>query len=201
MDRIKLIFVIVLLQLVIPKSSIEKSNSYIDIVPFIHLEETKAKCLFTKQLNDLKYVLETIGFLESSNRYHIYSGQYWGKYQLGELARIDLGVSNIDLREFLYNESLQDELMVDYLKINERYLKPYIKQYTGKTIAGIKITKAGILAGAHLVGHAEVKRFLETNGDEVPFDGNQTPVTKYMKKFQNTKLDLNFDTQLLIAQL
>jgi hypothetical protein len=40
-----------------------------------------------------------------------------------------------------------------------------------------------MLAGAHLVGHAAVKRFLDSGGAIVERDGNGVPVTDYMRKF------------------
>ena len=45
------------------------------------------------------------------------------------------------------------------------------------------ITLSGLLAGSHLVGAGAVKEFLDSSGKIVPKDGNDVPVTEYMKKF------------------
>lgn len=50
------------------------------------------------------------------------------------------------------------------LSKNKWELKDEIEKFSGKIIAGVKITESGILAAAHLGGAGWVKRFLNSNG-------------------------------------
>jgi len=78
-------------------------------------------------------------------------------------------------------EHKQDMAMKQLLKNNLGYLGDYVDKWVGKTKNGIKITKSGLLAGAHLLGPSNVKKFLD-NG-EVAEDANGTKITEYIKKF------------------
>lgn len=128
--------------------------------------------------------LRALAFKESSNRYDIVSpsGNYFGAYQMGRIAFKELGF-NIDsygIKKFLNNPSLQDSLIIELLKVNKKYLSSYIKKYKGKIINDIKITESGLLAGGNM-GIGYVMTFLKSNGDTIPSDGNNTPVTRYIK--------------------
>lgn len=136
----------------------------------------------SKEVQQLSMFLHDISFFESSGRHTITKGQYWGKYQLGTLARQDVGFSSTK-EQFLQDPLVQDLYMVAYLQVNRRYLDSLILRYSGQTVGGVKITKPGLLAGAHLVGHNGVRRFLLSNGEEIVRDGNGTPVTKYIEHF------------------
>jgi hypothetical protein len=90
----------------------------------------------------------------------------------------------------------QDLAMVEYLKLNHKYLKDEITKYAKKTMKGIKISVSGILAGAHLVGQGGVKQFFslynrkgeKLKDSEIPKDGNGTKITEYMDEFKNFQL-------------
>jgi hypothetical protein len=138
----------------------------------------------------VKEYLDILGYLESSGRYDIRKGQYWGKYQLGDLARTDIGLS-ADFIEFSSNENLQDISAIKYLLVNEKYLGGILEEYSGKNISGIVLTRESMLAGAHLVGYKNLKIFLQSEGLYIPEDGNGTPITKYLEIFQTyNSLDL-----------
>ncbi len=85
-------------------------------------------------------------------------------------------------------EHKQDKAMKQLLKNNQEYLGNYIDKWVGKTKKGIKITKSGLLAGAHLLGTSNVKKFLDQG--LVTKDGNGTPITEYIKKFGGYNLNM-----------
>ena len=71
---------------------------------------------------------------------------------------------------------------------NNWYLLRDYHHYQGKIINGIKITKAGMLAGAHLKGWSFVRLFLISNGLIDGRDSNGVPVSSYIRKFQDINL-------------
>lgn len=114
---------------------------------------------------------------------------YIGKYQFGKMALQDLELDDkINAHKFkknpaIFPEKMQDKAMLKLLKLNKNYLGDYINKYEGKNIGGIDITKSGLLAGSHLVGASNVKKFLDSNGSFVPKDANGVPVTDYIANF------------------
>ena len=62
-------------------------------------------------------------------------------------------------------------------------MKKIINKWEGKSIKGIKLTKSGILMGAHLVGARKAKKFFNSNGKIDPVDGNVVHVSKYISMF------------------
>jgi hypothetical protein len=53
----------------------------------------------------------------------------------------------------------------------------------GTTIAGITLTRSGMLAGSHLVGVGGLLRFVRSNGTDNVRDGNNTPISEYLSTF------------------
>lgn len=140
--------------------------------------------------NEIKKFLNALAESESTmDPKAINNLGYIGKYQFGEMALKDVDLDKkINTEKFRKNpkiwpEKEQDKAMVKLLKKNKQYLGNYIKKYDGKIIAGVKMTKSGLLAGSHLVGAADVKKFLDSNGKIVPKDGNNVPVSHYIQKF------------------
>jgi len=132
--------------------------------------------------------LHEIGLRESSNNYHaVNQFGYLGKYQFGRKTLDALGYSNVTNREFLENESLQEEAMYALLTHNRKVLRRQISKYVGTTVAGVYITESGLLAAAHLAGPGNVRKFLR-KGYEFK-DGNGTKMTSYMIKFSNYRLE------------
>jgi hypothetical protein len=126
--------------------------------------------------------IESQGNYRAVNQYGM-----MGKYQFihGTVRALGFQVSS---KEFLKNPDLQDSVMVAYMKANYRELKYLIDKYDGTTKHGIKITRAGILAGAHFAGTTGVITYL-TSGDQYGIiDGNGTSIRKYMSSFSNFKL-------------
>lgn len=113
------------------------------------------------------------------------SGGYFGLYQFGNSALKDVGMSKDDLKKSLNN---QHKAALTLAKQNEEVLEDIIQKYNGKYKEGVKITKNGILAMAHLLGAGSVKDYF--NGTKnTPFskngfvDGNKTHILDYAKLF------------------
>lgn len=114
-----------------------------------------------------------------------------GKYQFKwSTARQHLRkwkMHKVSQKQFLNRPTLQDSVMLANMKYNELILKDYIKKYDNKTVFGVKITRAGILAGAQF-GPGTVKEFFDRTGKHPLRDGNGVHVSYYMKKFSKYKL-------------
>lgn len=108
-----------------------------------------------------------------------------GRYQFSPSTVRVLGF-RLSQKEFLNNRQIQDTVMLRYMQTNHRELSSYIRRYDGKIVNGVKITRAGILAGAHFAGSEGVKSFFRTGTNTT--DANGTTVAKYMSKFSNFHL-------------
>ena len=140
-------------------------------------------------IKDHNRFLDDIGFRESSNNYHaVNQFGYLGRYQFGRRTLNALGFEEVSNREFLENESIQEEAMYALLLHNKKILRRQITKYVGTTIAGVYITESGLLAAAHLAGPGNVRKFLR-KGYEFK-DGNGTKMTSYMKLFSDYRLEL-----------
>jgi len=126
--------------------------------------------------------LERVATIESGGNHRIVNRfGMMGKYQFSMPAIRAVGIRTSQ-REFLNNPTLQDTAMVRLMKLHENKLSRYIEKYEGKTVRGIKITRAGILAGAHFAGAGGIQQFF--NG-RVTSDANGTTITKYMSYFSS----------------
>ena len=140
-----------------------------------------------------------MGKLESNGNYKAKNTLgYLGKYQLGNLALIDLGYMKnkswtgkdgmTSEKKFLNSPKVQDNIMYKYTKRNMRYLKSKrVFKYIGKKFHGILVTKSGLLACAHLLGAGGTSRMFRSG--TVGKDAYGTKGTKYLKKVQNIKID------------
>jgi len=131
--------------------------------------------------------MKKVAYIESGNNHRI-TNEFgmMGKYQFSPSTVRTLGfrVSN---KNFLADTKLQDTVMLAYMKANHRELKPLIKKYDGKIVKGIKVTRAGILAGAHFAGSGGVVVYFNTSGNGIT-DARGTTVKKYMSYFSNFTL-------------
>jgi len=135
---------------------------------------------------------QAIGFKESQGKYDVINDfGYAGKYQFGGEALQTVGITN--RKEFLNNPVLQEEAFKTLLAINKNALKKEIKKYSGKIINKTEITESGILASAHLLGPATVKKYLRNNGQVHITDAYGTTIRSYMKKFGG------YDTSIIKA--
>ncbi len=113
-----------------------------------------------------------------------------GKYQFHPLTIRGVGI-HTTRSAFLHNETLQDSTMVRYMKANEVELADIIRTFDGTTFRGIKITKSGILASAHLTGTMGVRAFFYPSRYRYRTrDANGTTVAMYMNKFANYNFQL-----------
>lgn len=109
---------------------------------------------------------------------------YKGLYQFGKLALKDIGFTSEDLDNTLN----QHKAALSLARKNEERLKDILNKYEGKEFKGIKITKNGIRAAAHLLGASTVKDWFNDTTN-TPFakkgfvDGNGTHITQYLKMF------------------
>lgn len=132
-----------------------------------------------------------LGDRESGSRYWIVNRLgYMGKYQFGRIALRDIGIRTTR-RNFLQDTCLQEYAMFKYLEVNDKRLKAYYGKYIDKEIKGVKITKSGLLAGAHLAGAGGVKRFLKSDGRVDRRDANGTRVSDYIRAFGGYEFELN----------
>lgn len=130
----------------------------------------------------------TIGFLESDNRYNLSGGfnnQYDGKYQFGEMAKKDValflkikfGNSEIERKIFRNDNVLQDLYLICFTVLNYKYLNKYNKF---KKLN--KLKKLEILIYAHLLGAKSAKKYLINN--VIKKDGFNTSGLKYINKLR-----------------
>jgi hypothetical protein len=75
--------------------------------------------------------------------------------------------------------------MLANTKFNQQILHKEIEKFDGKIVNGVRVTRAGILAGAHLAGPGNVKKFLRSGRNFT--DGNIS-IARYMEKFSNVEL-------------
>jgi hypothetical protein len=140
---------------------------------------------------DLKAFLVHMGKIEGLGSYTTISRSgYLGMYQFHPKTLRAMGI-NIEADEFLNNPSLQDSVMIAFMKSNARSLRGIIKKYNGTEYEGVYVTKAGILAGAHLVGPGGMLAFFYPEKYEFKTsDGNGVHVSEYMKKFAHYKVEI-----------
>lgn len=142
-------------------------------------------------INRTQEFMDRLAEYESENNPNAVSDSktYIGKYQLGPLALEEVGMK-VSTREFIKNpeifpEEKQDEAFLKYCLVNKEYLQREIDRYSGTNIKGIVITKAGILAAAHLVGFGPTRTYLRTHGRVDEADGKGRRCSFYIKKFQD----------------
>jgi hypothetical protein len=139
---------------------------------------------------------------------------YAGLFQMGEAALQDAGYYRGDatrtndwtgnwtgkaginsLADFLNNPDAQIQAVVAYQnKITAQIHSLGLDASIGKTINGVPITKSGLVAGAHLVGIGNLSNFINSNGANVPRDGNGIPVSDYVAQFGGCTIDASTPT-------
>ena len=130
-------------------------------------------------------------------------GGHRGRYQFSRKTIEGLGMCYDSLVFKEYSDKALSKLMVDNWRLlgshweyaKDKDKKSYLRKsknyhkYVGNIIAGIKITKAGMLAAAHLKGWTYVKIFIDSGGALDGWDGNDMHVSSYFKMMENVKLD------------
>lgn len=143
----------------------------------------KSKPTPTELFMDKVANIESDGNHRVVNRYGM-----MGKYQFSPSTVRMLGFK-VTQQQFLRDPELQDTVMFAYMKENYRELRNLIERFDGKHLHGIKITRAGILAGAHFAGSEGVRLYLTSSTDSNgTTDGNGTTIRTYMSHFSNFSL-------------
>ena len=133
---------------------------------------------------------EDMAMSESSNKSDIVNTDgFMGKHQFGDDRltdfKNDTGI-NFNKTDFLNDESLQDQVFDWHVNDIGSYIDSNdLNSFIGKTINGTKITKQGLIAGAHLGGKYGMRQFLETGGEYNPSDKNGTKISDYITKFNS----------------
>ena len=149
-------------------------------------------------MQHIKVFLYALGQRESSNNPDTFNTLgYIGKYQFGKLALKDVGLDHVSYEKFvedrsIFPEELQDSAVIKLMKLNEKRLEQLIDKYEHKVIAGIYITRSGILAAAHLSGARNVQKFFRSNGHHNPADAYGTKLSDYLKEFSGYNIDLAY---------
>lgn len=124
---------------------------------------------------------------ESSGNYEVVNDKgYMGAYQFGDDRLKDYKKatkSAFSKDEFLNNEELQDKVFDWHVDDIRKYIaRDGLDSWVGQTIKGVEVTEDGLVAVAHLGGKTGLKKFLESDGEYNPSDGNTT-LLDYLKKF------------------
>jgi hypothetical protein len=138
---------------------------------------------------ELEKFLQHIGRRESNNNPTVVN-QYGmlGKYQFSPMTLRYLAGDTLTKQQFLRNPELQDTVMVRYMRDNNSHLRDLIFKYEGTIFKGVKVTRAGILAAAHLAGPQGVRSFFRTTDLHGRRDGNGTSVRDYLVLFSGYNL-------------
>ena len=170
-------------------------------------EDTPPNYTEWKKLKSYEEFLNVLGKRESNNKYNIKNSiGYLGRFQMGELALIDAKFYKKDntnqndwkgswtakakkynvtsAETFLKNPKAQDAAYESYLKQQWKYIKNFnFEKAINTKINDNLVTKSGLLASAHLVGIGNVKKYLESNGRNIPKDAYGTSLEEYLTKF------------------
>lgn len=120
---------------------------------------------------------------------------FMGLYQMGQPALQDVeymnaqggwtGKDGIKSRDdFLNSPAIQTKAIRAYHSIVwNQYLPEDVRNSVGSTINGVKLTKAGLISGAHLVGHVGLQRYVQSKGETDPKDAYRTACSEYVNRF------------------
>lgn len=154
------------------------------------------------KINQNQKFLNKLAYFESRGDFKISRGNYIGAYQMHILTLKQFGyIINPDsfrLNPETFNKERQDTVVKELLKYHRRLLWKEIKQYDGKILQvridsintkEIIVTKSGILAAAHLGGAGSISKLLLTEGEYNFRDGNGVPISFYLEKFSEFRVD------------
>lgn len=167
------------------------------LVQLMNTPEYQEKIVKQKVNTDFIQYRKRMAKIESGHNWKVVNQYgYMGLYQFGIPALRACGVHNITLAKFVKNPNCfpvkkQHKVFKTYTGLNYFYLKQLIEYWRGKTVRGVVLTDAGILAGAHLVGSGSAAQFLTSGGVINPVDGNGVSFLDYAAKFSDIKA--NFD--------
>lgn len=136
------------------------------------------------QLMTVKQFKNKLAVLESGGRYTVVNQfGYKGKYQVSDWLIRRFAKNFTTTEDFLKSPRQQEVLMnrLTLFYISEIH-RLKLDEYVGEEVGGITITLEGLLAGWHQHPSALVK-FLKSNGLTDLKDGNQVPVSTFIRYF------------------
>lgn len=149
------------------------SNKIIDEINNLNIDD-----------NDKSYLVKLAKRESNYNPTVINRFGYQGLYQFGDLALKDIGFTRTDLND----TTKQHQAALALANKNEHRLKEILEKYENQTFKGVKITRNGIRAAAHLLGASTVKDWFNgTTNNKISkrgfVDGNGVHITEYLKMF------------------
>ena len=128
-----------------------------------------------------------------SNNTHTVVNPYgmMGKYQFSPSTVRVLGFK-VHNDQFLKDARLQDSVMLTYMRTNNRELSSIIRRYEGRNYKGVRITRAGVIAAAHLVGSGNVRMYFANNDMQGRTDANGTSLRDYLQEFNKYNIGESF---------
>jgi len=114
--------------------------------------------------------------------------QFWGKYQIGQSVRQQLGIFGISKSAFVKDTVLQEASMEILMKLNRITMGRHIRKYHGQTVNGYYLTESGLLAMAHHMGATAIMNWLDDGCTGVLMDGNKKLSTDYLSACADLKL-------------
>lgn len=154
-----------------------------ELVLFNMSHDTQVNPLLLSKKSDLETFMIAISHRESRGNYKAVNAQgMMGKYQFSRSTLKTLR-KDITPKMFLNNPYVQDTVMHMYLQVNNNLLSRFIDQFEGKVYKGVKITRSGILAAAHLGGAGSVISWFRNDDATGLVDANGTSIREYMTTF------------------
>lgn len=132
-----------------------------------------------------------IGKFESCNTWNPKSSpksQFWGRYQIGQSVRIQLGIFGINRKSFVEDTILQESTMNILMKLNRITMRRHIRKYNGKTVNGYPLTESGLLAMAHHMGANAIMNWLDSGCVDTLKDSNNKLTIDYLYACNGLKL-------------
>lgn len=132
--------------------------------------------------------INMLGYKESRNNWMIVNSiGCLGEWQFSRSTLKQLGYGHITAKTFknspsIFPRQLQLEVLKNLIRYNSNKLKEY-ECFIGTVINGTIITKAGLLAGAHLGGVGSVKVYLNSIGRVDRQDKYGTKISDYIREF------------------
>jgi hypothetical protein len=142
--------------------------------------------IFKLRKEQTRLFIEKLKLIESSSNWKsVNKLGCIGLFQFTAATLAALGHSEITAEAFkdnpaIFPPSLQEDCLNELMRANEKGLKKCFL-YIGKVVNGVLITKAGLLAGAHLGGVGGVTAFLENGVNR--HDINNASVSDYIQLF------------------
>jgi len=154
----------------------------------LRLQDAQTIQPLASKKSDMERFMEAVAYRESKGNPRVVNQLgMMGKYQFSR-STLRLLRRDVSPTEFLQNPNVQDTVMVQYLKANNAMLDRLISRYEGKVFKGVRITRSGMLAAAHLGGPGSVISWFG-NPEEIGLvDANGTSIREYMVTFADYKI-------------